>query len=228
MVTKDTEQTITGKKTMSANNPLAFKNGNNAGEYAINTVSNQDLALTYKGTDAGTSKEIFKINSGGTMFTSLSTIAPYTAGALNLGYGNTYPLGTVSAQYLSDGITTKSMTEVLNAQSNPNAQSNLYIHCVRIPNTPYGMSTIINIINRTDGQFEFSTLRNYIAACQALPVAIIPESNTDGTIMVGGTIRVHPNYPDNLIITGYNCTTSESMLENVQSTWPVNDDVVRI
>ena len=226
MVTTDTEQTITGKKTIGASNSLAFKNGNNAGEYAIDTVSNQDLALTYKGTDTGTSKEVFKINSGSTMFTSLSTIAPSTAGALNLGYGSTYPLGTVSAQYLSDGSTTKSMTEVLNAQSN------LYNHYIRMPNVPYSMNTVINIINRTDGQFEFSTLRDYIAAlptyCQALPVIILEEANTENTVVIGGTIRIHPNYPDNLLVTGYNCGTSQTILENVQSSQPMTDDVVQI
>lgn len=216
MVTKDTEQTITGKKTMSANNPLAFKNGNNAGEYAINTVSNQDLTLTYKGTDAGTPQQVFKINSGGTMFTSLSTIAPSTAGALNLGYGNIYPLGTVSAQYLSDGSTTKSMTEVLASGS-----SSLYNHYIRISGTPAGMTTIINIINKTDGQFEFSTLHDYIAAlpagCQALPVMILPETNTESPTIIGGIIRIHPNYPDNLIVSCYNYSTSESMLDDIQS-----------
>lgn len=161
MVTTDTEQTITGKKTMSVNNPLAFKNGNNAGEYAINTASNQDLALTYKGTDAGTPKEVFKINSGGTMFTSLSTIAPSTAGALNLGYGSIYPLGTVSAQYLSDGSTTKSMTEVLNGQSGPSA--NLYSHYIRINNIDgANLCAIINIINNSDTLFVFSSLQDYI------------------------------------------------------------------
>ena len=226
MVTTDTEQTITGKKTIGPNNSLAFKNNDNTGEYRISTTGNDDLEINYLAQDTSTPKQVFKINSGSTMFTSLSTIAPSTAGALNLGYGSTYPLGTVSAQYLSDGNTTKSVTEVLNAQSN------LYNHYVRLPNTPYGMNTIINIINRTDGQFEFSTLRDYIAAlptyCQALPVIIIPESNTESPTIIGGIIRVHPNYPDNLIVTGYNCSTSESVLENVENSWPITDDVVQI
>ena len=121
MVTTDTEQTITGKKTIGASNSLAFKNNDNTGEYTISTTGNDNLEINYLAQDTSTPQQVFKINSGSTMFTSLTTIAPSKAGALNLGYGSTYPLGTVSAQYLSDGSTTKSMTEVLNAQSGPTA-----------------------------------------------------------------------------------------------------------
>ena len=229
MVTTDTEQTITGKKTIGASNSLAFKNGNNAGEYAIDTVSNQDLALTYKGTDTGTPKEVFKINSGSTMFTSLSTIAPSTAGELNLGYGSIYPLGTVSAQYLSDGSTTKSMTEVLNAQSGPSA--NLYSHYIRINNIDgANLCAIINIINRTDGLFEFATLHDYIAAvpveCQALPVVLIDF--TEDKVVVGGSIRIHPNYPDDLEVTGYDYSTNQTIMADINSGTTMSDNVVQI
>ena len=229
MVTTDTEQTITGKKTIGASNSLAFKNGNKAGEYAINTVSNQDLTLTYKGTDAGTPKQIFKINSGGTMFTSLSTIAPSTAGALNLGYGSTYPLGTVSAQYLSDGSTTKSMTEVLNSQSGPTA--GLFSHYIRINNVDgVNLCAIINILNRTDILFEFSTLHDYIMAlpveCQALPVVLVDF--TEDKVVVGGSIRIHPNYPNDLEITGYDYTASQTIKADIHSGTTISDYVVEI
>ena len=233
MVTIDTEQTITGKKTIGPSNSLAFKNNNNTGEYRISTTGNDDLEINYLAQDTSTPQQVFKINSGSTMFTSLSTIAPSTAGALNLGDGSAYPLGTVSAQYLSDGSTTKSMTEVLNSQSGPSA--NLYSHYIRIPNTfSIGMSTIINIINRTEGQFEFSTLRDYIAAlpayCQALPVMVIPEDGTNNTIIIGGTIRTHPNNPNNLVITGCSCTSTESVsvLDVVESSKTISDNVVQI
>ena len=228
MVTTDTEQTITGKKTIGASNSLAFENGNNAGEYAINTVSNQDLALTYKGTDTGTSKEVFKINSGGTMFTSLSTIAPSTAGALNLGYGSTYPLGTVSAQYLSDGSTTKSMTEVLNSQGG-SSDYHIYSHYIRINNIDgANLCAIINIISTSDMSYSYFSLLDFIRTIpegsRALPVVLVDF--TEDKVVVGGSIRIHPNYPDDLYVTGYDYSNNQTIKADINSGTPMSDNMV--
>ena len=228
MVTTDTEQTITGKKTIGASNSLAFKNNDNTGEYRISTTGNDDLEINYLAQDTSAPKQLFKINSGGTMFTSLSTIAPSTAGALNLGYGSTYPLGTVSAQYLSDGSTTKSMTEVLNGQSGPSAS--LYSHYIRIDNVDgANLCAIINIINNSDTLFVFTTLQDYIrtwlpANCQALPVVLVDF--TEDKVVVGGSIRVHPNYPDDLEITGYDYTASQTIKADINSGATMSDNVM--
>lgn len=225
MVTTDTEQTITGKKTIGASNSLAFKNNDNTGEYRISTTGNDDLEINYLAQDTSTPQQVFKINSGSTMFTSLSTIAPSTAGALNLGYGSAYPLGTVSAQYLSDGNNTKSMTEVLNSQSN------LYNHYIHIDNLGGGnICAVINIINRTDGLFDFSTLHDYIAAlptgCQALPVVLVDF--TEDKVVVGGSIRIHPNYPNDLEVTGYDYGSNQTVQIDLNTGTTIYDTAVQI
>lgn len=229
MVTTDTEQTITGKKTIGASTSLAFKNNDNTGEYRISTTGNDDLEINYLAQDTSTPKQVFKINSGGTMFTSLSTIAPSTAGALNLGYGSTYPLGTVSAQYLSDGSTTKSVTEILNGQSGPSA--GLFSHYIRINNIDgANLCAIINIMNRTDIVFVFSTLHDYIAAlpaeCQALPVVLIDF--TEDKVVVGGSIRIHPNYPNDLEVTGYDYSAQQTIKADISDGTTIYDNVVEI
>lgn len=218
MVTTDTEQTITGKKTIGTGNSLAFKNNDGSGEYRINTTGNDDLEINYLAQDTSTPKQIFKINSGSTMFTSLMTIAPSTAGALNLGYGSIYPLGTVSAQYLSDGNTTKSMTDVLNGSSG--SSNYLYSHYIRIDNIDgANLCAIINIMNRTDNTFVFSLLHDYIAAlpagCQALPVVLIDFF--EDKVIVGGSIRIHPNYPDDLEVTGYDYSAQQTIQADINT-----------
>ena len=228
MVTTDTEQTITGKKTIGASNSLAFKNNDNTGEYRISTTGNDDLEINYLAQDTSTPKQIFKINSGGTMFTSLSTIAPFTAGALNLGYGSIYPLGTVSAQYLSDGNTTKSMTEVLNGQSGP-SDYHIYSHYIRIDNVDgANLYAIINIISTSDMSYSFYPLHDFIAAlptgCQALPVVLIDF--TENKVVVGGSIRIHPNYPDDLEITGYDYSTNQTIMADINVSAAMSDNIV--
>ena len=228
MVTTDTEQTITGKKTIGPSNSLAFKNNDNTGEYRISTTGNDDLEINYLAQDTSTPKQIFKINSGGTMFTSLSTIAPSTAGALNLGYGSIYPLGTVSAQYLSDGNTTKSMTEVLNGQSGP-SDYHIYSHYIRIDNVDgANLCAIINIISTSDMSYSFYPLLDFIRTIpegsRALPVVLVDF--TEDKVVVGGSIRIHPNYPDDLEVTGYDYSTNQTIKADINVGTPIFDNIV--
>ena len=62
--------------------------------------------------------------------------------------------------------------------------------------------------------------------CQALPVVLLDPTGSE--TVVGGSVSIHPNYPDSVRITGYNYSTSETIHADIDSGTTISDNVVEI
>ena len=120
------------------------------------------------------------------------------------------------------------MTEVLNGQSGP-SDYHIYSHYIRIDNVDgANLCAIINIINTSDMSYSFYSLLDFIRTIpeggRALPVVLVDF--TEDKVVVGGSIRIHPNYPDDLEVTGYDYSTNQTIKADINVGTPIFDNMV--